>query len=524
MTANPIKPPKKLIEVALPLDAINVAAAREKSIRHGHPSTLHLWWARRPLAACRAVLFAQLVDDPSAWPKRFRGEEAQKRERERLHKLIERLVPWEASNDEAVLNEARWEIARSLAWGRNEEPPPAAKPDAVRQYLLDHAPPVYDPFCGGGSIPLEAQRLGLKAIASDLNPVAVMITKALVEFPPKFTGLPPVGARASSPQVTSGTLALPHKGWHRRGYLPHFDAPSVVQFITYRLADALPEEALERILEKTTEAGERRERVEQLLNAGHGACHLRDPRVARMVENALLRFDDERYRLIAWAVMPNHVHVVIETMPGHPLDRIIHSWKSFTAKQANALLGSTGAFWQTDYFDRFIRDEAHLHAVLQYVHENPVEAGLVGRAEDWPYSSATRAPYEASGTLALQGAREGARASGPSTTGETPAKWKGAQGLAEDVRWYGRWMRDEAEKRIGHLYPKARLPDGSQATVIAWLWARTVKSPNPAARGAEVPLVSSFLLSTKPGKEAWVEIVPDASARDGWRHREASRL
>jgi putative DNA methylase len=293
-------PKKKLIEVALPLEAINAASSREKSIRHGHPSTLHLWWARRPLAACRAVLFGQLVDDPSAWPDRFPSEEDQKRERARLHRLIETLVTWEASTDEHVLDAARFEIARSLAWGRGEAPP--EEPEAVRAYLLAHAPPVYDPFCGGGSIPLEAQRLGLKAIASDLNPVAVMITKALVEFPPKFAGLPPVNPDARA----------------------------------------------------------------------------------------------ERAR---------------------------------------------GGAWQK----------------------------------------------------------------------------KGAEGLAEDVRWYGRWMRDEAEKRIGHLYPKATLPDGGEATVIAWLWARTVKSPNPAARGARVPLVSSFMLSTKSGKEAWVEIVHDDTAPDGWR-------
>ena len=280
---------KKLIEIALPLEAINAASAREKAIRHGHPSTLHLWWARRPLAACRAVLFSQLVDDPSSWPERFPTEDDQRRERERLHRLIERLVPWEASNDERVLDEARFEIARSLAWGRGEEPPPAKNPEAVRKYLLEHAPPVYDPFCGGGSIPLEAQRLGLRAYGSDLNPVAVMITKALVEFPPKFAGLPPVNPESRK----------------------------------------------------------------KLANGG------------------------------AW----------------------------------NA---------------------------------------------------------------------------------------KGAQGLAEDVRYYGRWMRDEAKKRIGHLYPDVELPDGSKATVIAWLWARTVACPNPACR-ARMPLVGSFFLSTKSGKQAWVE-------------------
>lgn len=287
---------KKLIEVSIPLEAINAASAREKSIRHGHPSTLHLWWARRPLAACRAVLFAQLVDDPSAWPEHFPTEEAQEAERKRLHALIAELVRWENSNNETVLNRARWEIARSIAWGRGEEPPPRDDGAAILDYLQTKAPPVYDPFCGGGSIPLEAQRLGLRAYGSDLNPVAVLISKALVEVPPKFAGRPPV----------------------------------------------------------------------------------------------------------------------------HP-----------------------GA-------------DLHKH-------------------------------------------------------------YRGAQGLAEDVRYYGKWMRDEAERRIGHLYPKARLSDGSKGTVIAWLWARTVRSPDPRARSAMVPLVSSFMLSTKEGRKAWVEPVIDPAAPDGWR-------
>lgn len=293
---------KKLIEVSIPLEAINAASAREKSIRHGHPSTLHLWWARRPLAACRAVLFAQLVDDPSSWPDRFPGEEAQEAERKRLHKVIERLVPWEASNNERILNEARWEIARSTAWGLGEEPPAPGDGQAILDYLQTKAPPVYDPFSGGASIPLEAQRLGLRAYGSDLNPVAVLIGKALVEIPPKFAGRPPVNPKART-EAANGQLRA----------------------------------------------------------------------------------------------------------------------------------------------------------------------------------------------------------------------WKGAQGLAEDVRYYGQWMRGEAERRIGHLYPKATLPDGSQATVIAWLWARTVRSPDPAAKGAMVPLVSSFMLSTKENKKAWVEPVIDPAAQDGWR-------
>ncbi len=183
---------KKLIEVSIPLEAINKASARENPFRHGHPSTLHLWWARRPLAACRAVLFAQLVDDPSSWPNRFPTEEDQKHERDRLHRIIEAMVPWEASNHEHILNNARSGDARSVAWGLGEEPPAKSEPEAVLAYLQQKAPPVYDPFCGGGSIPLEAQRLGLRAYGSDLNPVAVLISKALVEIPPKFAGQPPV--------------------------------------------------------------------------------------------------------------------------------------------------------------------------------------------------------------------------------------------------------------------------------------------------------------------------------------------
>ncbi len=162
---------RKLIEVALPLDAINAASAREKSIRHGHPSTLHLWWARRPLAACRAVLFASLVDDPSSRPDLFPSVESQGAERERLFGLVERLVRWESSGDPEVLGEARAEIAKGCD---------------------GQTPSVLDPFAGGGSIPLEAQRLGLEAHGSDLNPVAVLINKALVEIPPVFAGRAPV--------------------------------------------------------------------------------------------------------------------------------------------------------------------------------------------------------------------------------------------------------------------------------------------------------------------------------------------
>jgi putative DNA methylase len=268
---------RKLIEVSLPLEAINKEAAREKSIRHGHPSTLHLWWARRPLAACRAVLFASLVDDPSSHPEEFSTEADQDRERQRLFRLIEELVKWENSNNKQLLEAAHQEILKSTD---------------------GNPPPVYDPFCGGGSIPLEAQRLGLKAHASDLNPVAVLITKALVEIPPRFARQPPV----------------------------------------------------------------------------------------------------------------------------HPM---------------------------------------------------------------------------------AQGRVTGA------------GMWEGARGLAEDVRYYGQWVRDRALESIGYLYPKVALPPeegGGEATVIAWIWARTVRCPNPAC-GAQMPLVRSFALCTKAGNKAWVEPIIDHATK-----------
>jgi putative DNA methylase len=292
---------KKLIEVALPLKAINEASAKEKSIRHGHPSTLHLWWARRPLAAARAVIFSQMVDDPSAHPDLFPTEEDQEKERQRLFRLIEELVKWENTTNEAVLEQARAEIRRSwrLTCEENQDHPQAAE-----LFNPDKLPGFHDPFAGGGALPLEAQRLGLESYASDLNPVAVLINKAMIEIPPKFANRPPINPEAQN------------------------------------------------------------------------------------------------------------------------------------------------------------------------------EKSMVKRT------------------------------------------WRGAQGLAEDVRYYGKWLRDEAEKRIGYLYPKIEITSeivqerhdlkpllGKQLTVIAWLWARTVKSPNPAFAHVDVPLASTFMLSTKAGKEAYVEPV-----------------
>ena len=350
---------KKLIEVALPLEAINAASAREKSIRHGHPSTLHLWWARRPLAAARAVIFAQMVDDPSAHPDLFRTEKAQEKERQRLFRIIEDLVKWENTTNETVLQRARDEIWQSWRYTCAEQ---ADHPRAKELFDRYRLPAFHDPFAGGGALPLEAQRLGLESHASDLNPVAVLINKAMIEIPPRFAGRPPVHPASSGP----GQSAKPQ--------------------------DAL---AVGRV---------------------SGAS-----RVTRQ--------------------------------PG---------------------------------------------------------AAASG------YASLTR----------------------PTGSGELFAKeWHGAQGLAEDVRYYGQWMRDEAEKRIGHLYPKIEItaamvagsaglspprPDlkpylGRMLTVIAWLWARTVKSPNPAFANVDVPLASTFMLSTKAGKEAYVEpvLTPSPLAGEG---------
>jgi putative DNA methylase len=338
---------KKLIEVALPLEAINKASAREKSIRHGHPSTLHLWWARRPLAAARAVIFSQMVDDPSTYVDELRADPKLKRraesvlkakrkvweeatalaqkaegtnvvvpepgpeptlddvladiERQRLFRIIEDLVLWENTTNESVLQVAREEIWASWRRACAEN---ADHPRAKELFDRNSLPAFHDPFAGGGALPLEAQRLGLESYASDLNPVAVLINKAMIEIPPKFAGKPPANPKS--------------------------------------------------------------------------------------------------------------------------------------------------------------RGDVNLFA----------------------------------------------------------REWKGAQGLAEDVRYYGQWMRDEAEKRIGRLYPKVKVtaemvksrPDlepyaDRELTVIAWLWARTVKSPNPAFAQVDVPLASTFMLSTKAGKEAYVEPV-----------------
>jgi putative DNA methylase len=708
--------PKKLIEVALPLDAINAAAAREKSIRHGHPSTLHLWWARRPLAAARAVIFAQLVHDPEdLWRCQNPGVEPNQqvrghwtRARARLFAIIEDLVKWENTTNETVLEKARAEIRKS--WRETCELN-KNHPDAATLFNPEKMPGLHDPFAGGGAIPLEAQRLGLEAFASDLNPVAVLINKAMIEIPPKFSGMKPVsrraaetqrgndlfesslrdsaaprenwpgasglaedvrfygqwmrdeafkrighlyppieitpemvqerpdlkpyegekltviawlwartvkspnpafshidvplastfilsskegkeayvqpvidkngyrftvkvgkppaeakagtklsrganfgclmskvaiepayikaeamagrmgqklmaivaegthgrvyltptaeheatakaadpgnaaeaihvpiandpralwcllyglnhfdhlftprqlvalttfsdlvgearerirrdalatlGPRASRPPVETATspepvsrppvessaaetaaspelaslgprasrppvetaaspepASRPLQPVHSRGYLPHWEAGETPQSITFRTADSLPKSVLEQWqtelarLPVEQQTRERRKRIEEALDRGRGACVLARAELATIVEEALRHFDGSRYRLHAWVIMPNHVHVLITPLSGHSLSEILHTWKSYTAKLINKQLGQTGQFWQEEYFDRMIRDDQHFDAALEYIHNNPVKAGLCANAGDWPFSSA----------------------------------------------------------------------------------------------------------------------------------------
>ena len=425
---------KKLIEVALPLEAINVASAREKSIRHGHPSTLHLWWARRPLAAARAVIFAQMVDDPSSRPELFPTEESQERERQRLFAIIEDLVKWESTTNEEVLDRARAEIR--LSWRRTCGDN-AGHPRAKELFDPEKLPAFHDPFAGGGSLPLEAQRLGLEAHASDLNPVAVLINKAMIEIPPRFAGKPPVNPETRTQDaghrgVVNGTALSGTDGLAEGDGVGKGDLPAG--------SDASPR-------------GDLRDAVSDHPRCGVGSSQHR-----------------------------------------RGLDEGIGEGTRSVPVDSTRIAGGN-----RDLSD-FVRGDR-----------------LVPGGEDGLCTQPDNRSEQDAQHLASQVARK--RLSPGSYQLFTPS-WRGAEGLAEDVRYYGKWMRDEAEKRIGHLYPQVEItpemaadrPDlatyvGRKLTVIAWLWARTVKSPNPAYAGVEVPLVSTFMLSTKPGKEAYVEPV-----------------
>jgi REP element-mobilizing transposase RayT len=192
--------------------------------------------------------------------------------------------------------------------------------------------------------------------------------------------------------MPTSALRRSHLGWHSRGYLPHLDVAGLTQSVTFRLADSLPaaQAVIWSELARLASDAQRRAPAEAWLDRGHGSCALRDPVLAALVEDALLCFDGQRCRVLAWVVMPNHVHVLVEVFQGWPLRSLMKSWKSYTARAINSRLGHRGAVWQADYFDRFIRDDAHLRSEIDYIEENPVKAGLVVRAADWPWSSASR--------------------------------------------------------------------------------------------------------------------------------------
>ncbi len=230
-------------------------------------------------------------------------------------------------------------------------------------------------------------------------------------------GMDPLGPRASRP----------HRAWHSRGYLPHFDHPGLVQSVTFRLVDSVPRDVIDGWRSELDLAGgesaddprcvELRERIDRYADQGKGNCWLRVPDVADIVEDALLHFDGRRYLLLAWCVMPNHLHVLIETRDGFPLGDVVHSWKSFTAKKCNRRLGRKGGFWKLDYHDRFIRDANHLEKVTEYIEGNPVKVGLCKKPEEWPWSSASA--RAAGGTPAVPGAHSRRPCAPPA--GGTPA-------------------------------------------------------------------------------------------------------
>ncbi|MDM8547201.1 DUF1156 domain-containing protein [Candidatus Venteria ishoeyi] len=741
--------PKKLIEVALPLDDINAAAAREKSIRHGHPSTLHLWWARRPLAAARAVIFAQMVNDPGYQQGEGFKYGVNKKEaeikREKLFQIIRDLVKWENTNNETVLNRARAAIKES--W-RETCDLNRKHPQAAELFNPEKLPAFHDPFAGGGAIPLEAQRLGLESYASDLNPVAVMINKAMIEIPPKFAGQVPVGPipaadktskkRATKDgfedwsgakglaedvrryghwmreqafkrighlypkvQITDEMVAerpdlapyagealtviawlwartvtcpnpacgcempllssfvlsskkgkeayldlLNHNGefeffvtrtfnndlgdkkkgfkrgvsgifecancghvttrnytaeqankvglgshqtavvcegkkgrvylsakysqlpqnipeadksglqvelspnprdvWcrnfglntpsdlftprqllalttfsdlvqearkkaiadyhgarasrpqkiHHRTKLPHYEAGEHPQHIVFRLADSIPQallaqwQAVTQPSHASTQAAKQRQRFDQALDQSHGACYLQQSEIATIVANALRYFDGERYRLHSWTIMPNHVHVLVTPLHGNSLSSLVHSWKSYSAKQANQVLGRKGSFWQADYFDRAMRNEEHFERTRVYIEQNPVKAGLCEDAEAWQFGSAW-----AGGRDALAPTDHGARASRPQKTPDSIPLAEGGCGataygdaLAVYLGFASDKLGDYNSSLVAWSPTRDQLKTtfGRQALPMVWDYAET----NPFANAAGDLVVS----------------------------------
>ncbi|MGH8563858.1 MAG: REP-associated tyrosine transposase [Gammaproteobacteria bacterium] len=454
---------KRLAEVDFPIAEVSRHAAREKSIRHGHPSTLHLWWARRPLASCRAVLLGLLWPDPCdpLCPAAFKAEarrllpqvgcgkgETDEKLRQGLLKFIADFANWDLAAHRTYL-----EVSRGLVKA-------AYAPDDGCAY---EPPLVVDPFAGGGSIPLEALRLGCEAFASDLNPVACLILKVILEdiprhgpelaeelrrvgaeikqqaekeladlYPKDPDGATPIAylwartVRCESPNC-GAEIPLARSFWlckkanrkralrftvapassrqapseearrRSRGYLPHLERAFGTYFVTFRLDGSLPADVLAWLVapDESADARTRHEKIDAWLDGGNGERWLLEPGVAKIVVNALRHFDGDRYTLHAWCVMPNHVHVVLTAKEG--LAAILHSWKSYSAKQANRLLGLSGAFWQREYYDHLIRDEDDFTWCVEYTLNNPVKAGLCDAAEHWAWSGVGRLEAGATG-------------------------------------------------------------------------------------------------------------------------------
>ena len=541
---------RKLIEVDLPLDDINRESAREKSIRHGHPSTLHLWWARRPLATCRAVIFASMVDDPSDCADEFPTEEEQRIERERLHDLICKLVKWEATDERkpesrAILNEARFEIAKSVARSKGEVAPPNS-PAAVLRYLDDKTLPIYDPFAGGGSIPLEAQRLGLRAVASDLNPVAVLINKALIELPPKFSGKPPInpgrrsellGERVESSGESSGESSeLGGERVESSGESSELGGERVESSgesselggesnessgksselggesnESSGESSELGGESNESSGESSELGGESNESSGKSSELGGESNESSDGDSAALSQyDTVAEGDGHSARSVSPNAQPAASGNLRHALPDNEgsgirsgehsggLDAGDPEGQGELSGDSSRILGGNG-------------DPAHSLRRPSMVPDNrdPNPEKPAGRSEQNADHNAAQSTRENS----RESARERKELRGVSnerfvSTSQSSllkthsSPWRGAAGLADDIRYYGRWMREEAFKSIGHLYPKAKLPDGGEATVIAWLWARTVPCPNPAC-GVQMPLMTTFQLSRKRGNEHW---------------------
>jgi adenine-specific DNA methylase/REP element-mobilizing transposase RayT len=512
---------KRLIEVALPLKEVSEQSAREKSIRHGHISTLHIWWARRPLAACRAVVFASLIPDPddAECPESFRqlvrtvlgdgrykpkgenGGVVEDTPRARVLEFIKHLVKWENSNEPEIIEPARKLVAAAHKF---------LHPDSK-----DPAPKVLDPFAGGGAIPLEALRLGCEAHAIDINPVAHLIELCTLVYPQKFgrplpkdAPLPPYIERLIAHNKARGrTGADEHPLFEQppaggrggnggtgvppviepkvtRRNLPHIQCPGSTYFITWRCQD-------------------------------HSMLA---PEERTITLDAIRHWHGVKWDVVAAVVMPDHVHVLGTPLPKEggfcDLSEILHSIKSFSSHEIGKLRKRHGNIWLDESFDRVVRDEKELQEKYNYIRNNPVKNGLAARSQDYPWLIDQEGHRPEAGATTKGTGIHGGTGVPPvasqESTGQRPvppeddpipdveitaAEYR-RNPLAADVRYWGHWVLARARKELAQFYP----PDPDGAVPVAYLWARTVKCPNPAC-GATIPLVRQLWLCNRPGRK-----------------------